>query len=205
MAILPRVVGVYHTTKHPSYPDVMAFVDQTVQPGQRVAIESPWDCERIEREGPTSKNSNYAFLHALYVQLRVKHAQIFPVEDAELYRISGHFKQWYMYEEPGVLNADERWHELSIKRSIRHLQLSYEKRCSLLFTGTAHACDLGIMGYEDVEFIPPHEWTLLSYHQFIAPHMQRFGVDLSTGEWKHTLYPCVSDMRLENDPTTYST
>ncbi len=189
-------IGVHHTTKHPSYPEVLDFIEQTIHPEERIAVESPWNLDRIDKEGADHRSDNYCFLFELCTAIRKKHAHVFPVEDDDLYDLSGALRYWYMYEGSEALNADERWHELSIKRSIRHLQLAHQYDCGKLFTGISHAYELRMMGYEQVITIPENHEEEDSYKKNMKPHIERFGVDLATDEWQHKRYPLLSDMTL---------
>jgi hypothetical protein len=190
------VIGFYHTTKHPQYPEVLQYVERSVQADERVAVESPWTLERIDAEGAANANASYRFLFELCTVIRKKHAHVIPVEDDELYRISGNFRFYYMYEEPEVLDADERWHELSIKRSIRHLQLAHQHQCMKLCTGMLHAYDLRLMGYDRVMTIPDDPAEQQRYADAMKSRIAKFGADLTTDEWQQKRYPLVSDMTL---------
>lgn len=191
-----HVIGVHHSVKHPGFVDVKSFIDQCVSAGERIAMESPWDARQIERDGATHRDPNYQFLYDITMHLRRKQAHVFPVEDMELYQHSANLKHWYMFEGRDVLEADERWHELSIKRGIRHLQLAHERECTKLLTGIAHACELSMMGYRPVTYIPANDPGLHLYQKDMQPHIEKFGVDLGTGEWKNKVYTLLSDMTL---------
>src|SRR3989344_1081413 len=145
-----KVIGVYHTVKHPDYPKVLNYLKTEIRASEIVAVESPWSLEKILEEGKNTANSSYQFLYNICILLGERGAEIKPVEDQRLYLIAAKLKWWYMFEETDELEKNPGWQKISIKRSIRLLELARKEESDYLVTGILHAYDLQRMGHQKV-------------------------------------------------------
>lgn len=150
----PKVIGVYHDSRHPDFPSVINYLEREIQRDAIVAIESPWQLERILLE-TTNALPEYQFLYNVCSLVQKRGGHVRPVEDMALYTEQAGLCRLYMSEFDGNarIENDERYQELHILRSMRLLELAKEENSDFLISGIIHAYDLLKMKYNPVELL----------------------------------------------------
>ncbi len=165
---LLQIIGVSHSVPdeycsarcHEDYKMVLKHLASNISSGERVGIEA-WEHSLKEIFSWNGNNIDgndidccQNFLKAICGQLQSQGAMPVPLEAKRVYRIiTRRMRQKTQEEGMDLIEADHLFQKLNVYRSVRLLDMAYQRKCDALIVGAQHAYDLSLLGYPAVDLV----------------------------------------------------
>lgn len=149
-----KLIGIHHTVRHPSYADILGWIQKNVQQQHTVALECPYTIEELIAS-PTATEPTHQFFQEIGTLLHTKGSPTFSVDEPRFRHYLELIRVWYWFDDKNIAYNNPGYKLAAVKRSIALLQAVTPHIPDFFFLGNAHAHHLQELGYtKGVLFLP---------------------------------------------------